>query len=66
LLERPLAPDQRTLSYLFPETYGVDILQGAIRHKNALPLALDFLIIAAFCVALFAMSLKNIHRKWIV
>ena len=56
----------RPLSYLFPVTYGVDILQGAARHENTLPLALDFLIMAAFCVALFAMSLKNIHRKWIV
>lgn len=56
----------RPLSYLFPVTYGVDILHGAVRQENALPLGLDFLIIAAFCVALFAMSLKNIHRKWIV
>ncbi len=56
----------RPLSYLFPVTYGVDILHGAVRQENTLPLGLDFLIIAAFCVALFAMSLKNIHRKWIV
>jgi len=56
----------RPLSYLFPVTYGVDILHGAVRQENALPLALDFLIIAAFCAALFAASLKNIHRKWIV
>jgi ABC-2 type transport system permease protein len=56
----------RPLSYLFPVTYGVDILQGAVRHENTLPLTLDFLIMAAFCVVLFAMSLKNIHRKWIV
>ncbi len=56
----------RPLSYLLPVTYGVDILQGAVLHENTLPLALDFLIIAAFCVALFAVSLKNIHRKWIV
>lgn len=55
----------RPLSYLFPVTYGVDILHGAIRQENALPLILDFVIIAAFCAALFAMSLKNIHRKWI-
>jgi ABC-2 type transport system permease protein len=56
----------RPLSYLFPVTYGVDILHGAVRQENTLPLILDFVIIAAFCVALFAMSLKNIHRKWIV
>src|SRR5690606_25491944 len=32
----------RPLSYLFPVTYGVDILHGAVRQENALPLALDF------------------------
>ena len=56
----------RPLSYLFPVTYGVDILHGAVRQENTLPLAMDFLILAVFCVTLFAMSLKNIHRKWIV
>ena len=56
----------RPLSYLFPVTYGVDILHGAVRQSNAMPLALDFLLIAVFCVGLFAVSLKNIHRKWLV
>lgn len=30
----------RPLSYLFPVTYGVDILHGAVRQENALPLVL--------------------------
>jgi hypothetical protein len=30
-----------------------------------MPLALDFGVLAAFCVILFAASLKNIRRKWI-
>lgn len=56
----------RPLSYLFPVTYGVDILHGAVRQENVMPLALDFLIISLFCMILFAMSQKNIHRKWIL
>jgi len=56
----------RPLSYLFPLTYGVDILQGAIEGKNIMPLPLDFAIIVGFCIILFYVSLRNIHRKWIV
>jgi ABC-2 type transport system permease protein len=55
----------RPLSYLLPLTYGVDILHGVINEGNMLSLGLDFLIISFFCVALFYISLKNIHRKWI-
>jgi ABC-2 type transport system permease protein len=56
----------RPLSYLFPLTYGADILHGAIDDKSMLPLSLDFTIIAGFCMILFYISLRNIHRKWIV
>jgi ABC-2 type transport system permease protein len=56
----------RPLSYLFPLTYGVDILQGAIGAKNIMPLSLDFAIIIGFCIILFYVSIRNIHRKWIV
>ena len=56
----------RPLSYLLPLTYGVDILQGAILGESMLPLELDFLILGAFCLLLFTISLRNIHRKWIV
>lgn len=56
----------RPLSYLLPLTYGVDILHGAINRENALPLALDFVAITIFCILLFSISLRNIHRKWIV
>jgi ABC-2 type transport system permease protein len=55
----------RPLSYLLPLTYGVDILHGAMRHANAMPLAVDFAAISAFCVALFLLSVWNVHRKWI-
>ena len=54
------------LSFALPLTYGVDILHGAIHGQHILPLWLDFLIIAAFGLVLFLISLKNIHRKWIL
>jgi ABC-2 type transport system permease protein len=55
----------RPLSYLFPLTYGVDILHGAIQKRSMMAPGLDFLIITGFCVILFYVSLRNIHRKWI-
>ena len=54
----------RCLSYLLPLTYGVDILHGAIQGANVMPMWLDFIIITGFCVFLFAVSLRNIHKKW--
>ena len=56
----------RPLSYLFPLTYGVDILHGAIHGKNIMSLPLNFAIIAGFCIILFYVSIRNIHRKWIL
>ncbi len=56
----------RPLSYVLPLTYGVDILRGAIQGQNALPLVLDLAVLALFCAGLFAASLWNIHRKWIL
>jgi ABC-2 type transport system permease protein len=56
----------RPLSYLLPLTYGADILHGAIDGQNMLPLALDFSVMAVFCIILFYFSIRNIHRKWIL
>ena len=56
----------RPLSYLFPLTYGADILHSAIHGEHILPLSLDFVIITVFCMILFYISLRNIHRKWIL
>lgn len=55
----------RPLSYILPITYGVDILHGAINNDQIMPYILSFLVIAAFCVVLFLLSLYNIKRKWI-
>ena len=56
----------RPLSYVLPLTYGADILHGAVRGGNAIPLPLDFLVVAVFCGALFFLSLVNVKRKWIL
>jgi ABC-2 type transport system permease protein len=56
----------RPLSYALPLTYGADILHGAIHGENLMPLGLDFAVIMGFCILLFAISLRNIHKKWIV
>ncbi|MEQ8172487.1 MAG: ABC transporter permease [Candidatus Eremiobacterota bacterium] len=55
----------KPLSYMLPLTYGVDILHGAIQGENLIPLVLDFLLIISFCVILFYITIRNIHRKWI-
>jgi ABC-2 type transport system permease protein len=55
----------RPFSYILPLTYGADALHGSIRRAAALPLPLDFFLRAVVCVMLFAVSLRNIRRKWI-
>ena len=55
----------RPLSYAMPLTYGADVLHGAVHGGNIMPFALDFSILAVFCIGLFAVSLWNIERKWI-
>ena len=56
----------RPLSYILPLTYGVDVLHTSIRQAGRIPLALDFSLLTAFCAILFAVSLRNIRRKWII
>ena len=56
----------KPLSYMLPLTYGVDILHGAIHGEHLMPFILDLAILAAFCVGLFALSLHNIKKRWIV
>jgi ABC-2 type transport system permease protein len=56
----------RPLSYVLPLTYGVDILHGAIHNEHIMSFTLDFIILGAFCIVLFLLSLRNIKRRWIV
>ena len=55
----------RPLSFIFPVTYGVDILHGAVNGTHIMHYALSFSILGVFCVGLFLLSLRNIRRRWI-
>ncbi len=54
------------LSYVLPLTYGADMLHGAIHGWHILPIFVDLLVLTMFCILLFAASLRNIRRKWIL
>jgi ABC-2 type transport system permease protein len=56
----------RPLPYALPLTYGADLLHGSIHRAPHLPWALNFGMLAVFCILLFAFSLRNVRRKWIV
>lgn len=56
----------RPLSYLLPVTYGADLLHGAFGGKPLLTLPLDFALLSLFCIVLFALSLRNVKRRWII
>jgi len=56
----------RPLSYALPLTYGADLLHASVHDAGRLHPALDFGLLAAFCALLFAVSLRNIRRKWIL
>ncbi|MFW5658331.1 MAG: ABC transporter permease [Bacteroidota bacterium] len=53
------------LSYILPITYGVDILRFSISGNNSISIYLDLMIVLAFCLLLFWISLLNIKKKWI-
>ena len=56
----------KPISYALPLTYGADVLHGAVHGAHAMPFSLDLALLSAFCVGLFAVSLHNIRRRWIV
>ena len=56
----------KPFSYVLPLTYGADVLHGAVHGEHAMPFSLDLSLLGAFCVGLFAVSLWNIKRKWIL
>ena len=56
----------KPLSYALPLTYGVDVLHGAVHGGHTMPFSLDLVLLTAFCVGLFAVSLHNIQRRWIL
>jgi ABC-2 type transport system permease protein len=56
----------KPLSFVLPLTYGADVLHGAVHGGNTMPFTLDLALLAAFCILLFAASLWNIKRRWIM
>ena len=56
----------RPVSYVLPVTYGADLLHTSINQAGRLPNWLNFLMLVVFCAVLFAISLRNVRRKWIV
>lgn len=56
----------KPLPYIFPITYGADILHKAVNGQNIMPVGLDFIMISIFCIVLFFISLWNIQRRWII
>jgi ABC-2 type transport system permease protein len=56
----------KPFSYIFPLTYGADVLHGAVHGRHLMPFALDLTILAGFCLLLFGVSLRSIRKSWIV
>ncbi len=56
----------KPLSYVLPLTYGADVLHGSVHGTHIMPLPLDLSLLVAFCIVLFAVSLWNIKRRWIL
>jgi ABC-2 type transport system permease protein len=56
----------RPFSYISPITYGVDVLHGAFHGEHMMSFLVDFLILGAFGLVLFGLSLHNIKRRWII
>jgi len=55
----------RPLSYILPLTYGADILKSSINQNGHLGLMINFVLLLAFALGLFALSIRNMKRKWI-
>lgn len=55
----------RPLSFLFPLTYGADILKSAIIGRHNFGLWLSFLLLIVFALGLFVISVRKIRQKWI-
>ncbi len=56
----------RPVSYALPLTYGVDILKTAINYNGVISVPVSFLMLIAFSIFLFAYSIYNVNRKWIL
>lgn len=55
----------RPISFGLPLTYGADLLHTSVLGTGRMATAVDFIVLVAFCVILFALSLSNIRKRWI-
>ncbi len=55
----------RPLSYLFPLTYGADILKFSVNHQASINRIVSFAILLLYAVGLFLVSTHNIKKRWI-
>jgi ABC-2 type transport system permease protein len=53
------------VSYIFPLTYGADILKNAINGDGLMSFWLSFVALLGFSFLLFFFSNRNIQKKWI-
>jgi ABC-2 type transport system permease protein len=56
----------RPVSFALPLTYGADILKTAINQNGVISIPLSFIALLGFSVFLFAYSIYNVNRKWIL
>ena len=55
----------KPISYALPLTYGADVLHGSVHGSHIMPFSVDLIILTAFCIGLFFLSLRNIRKHWI-
>jgi len=56
----------RPISYALPLTYGADIMKTAVNQNGIISVFLSFIALLGFSVFLFAYSIYNVNRKWIL
>ncbi len=56
----------RPISYALPLTYGADIMKTAVNQNGIISVPLSFIALLGFSVFLFAYSIYNVNRKWIL
>lgn len=53
------------LSYIFPLTYGADMLKLSINSAGSISLWISLLVLIGYAIALFTISTHNIKKRWI-
>jgi ABC-2 type transport system permease protein len=56
----------RPLSYALPLTYGADTLRWAFLGKGSMSPQLNIAVLCGYCLLLFALTIRNVRRKWIL